>query len=202
MPKLFQFFDQTGLAKPRRWFGEMLDRLQPCKVKASPGCKSGNGRIFFLSRQGRQHPCKPVEFQNAAANPQLKVSCLGFNRCAQIFRIGHLASHELITNEVVKTHCIRIHAIQLFGRTYYIRRSNCLVSLLGIILSRVGAFLFGQVSVAVFAVDVFSTSRHCFRAQVGGICPHVRDVTSLVKALRHGHGFLHRETQPSARRLL
>ena len=74
--------------------------------------------------------------------------------------------------------------------------------LLSVFFARVLNGVFRQIVFAVVLENMIAGAGNRFGRQVGTVGSHVGDVTGLIKALCHRHGFLDAETESGARRLL
>ena len=97
---------------------------------------------------------------------------------------------------------VLLQAAHVFGQQRHVGGTDRLVGLLGAFLAGIQLRVFRHILLAVLLLDVVTAAGQRVLAQVGGVGTHVGDVTGLVQALGHHHGFLDGETQAGAASLL
>ena len=113
-------------------------------------------------------------------------------------RVGHLAGHGPLPNQVVQPEFVRVQlAAQRFGKREGVAgRANRLVRFLGVLdLGLVQPHLIGQELAPVLRLDQLARRLDGHLGQVSRVGSHVRDVAVFVQALGHLHRPPRREAE-------
>ena len=180
----------------------MLCGLEFLQGQRLPFLEIGQYGVFRFTASRRLHPGVAIEADNAALRAHEVIARCRGDHGGRVFRIRHLAGHELAPDHFIESLCITLHTLERGLRYVNVGRTDRLVRLLGTLFRGIATRRVWQVARREVVANVVTTGRHGFVAEVGGVCTHVSDVARLVQALGQHHRLFHAETEPRARRLL